>query len=130
MEKNTEKKYELQELSSKHLFAMFRLISKFGINEFKDIFKSVQIGDTKGETDKEKLAGQVGMEIMFGVAGILVTNIGKCEKEVYEFLSAVSNLEPEAVASLRMDELTDMIVELVNKEEFKGFFLAVSKLFK
>lgn len=123
--------YELKELNSKHLFSMFRLISKFGIENFKGIFNDVQ-GTTNGngEVDKDKLAQQVGMEIIFGAVGTIVSNLGNCEKEVYDFLSDVSNLTVEEVAQLKIDVLASMIIDVIKKEEFKGFFLAVSKLFK
>ena len=123
--------YELKELNSQHLFSMFRLISKFGIENFKSIFSDVQGSvNSNGEVDKDKLAQQVGMEIIFGAVSTIISNLGNCEKEVYDFLSNVSNLTVEEVAGLKIDVLATMIIDVIQKEEFKGFFLAVSKLFK
>lgn len=123
--------YELKQLNSKHLFSMFRLISKFGIENFKGIFSDVQGSiNSNGEVDKDKLAQQVGMEIIFSAVSIIVSNLGNCEKEVFDFLSNVSNLTVEEIAELPIDVLMTMIIDVIQKEEFKGFFLAVSKLFK
>lgn len=123
--------YELKELNSSHLFSMFRLISKFGIENFKGIFNDVQgTVNSNGEVDKDKLAEQVGMEIIFSAVGIIISNLGNCEKEVYDFLSNVSNLTVEEVSNLKIDVLASMIIDVIKKEEFKGFFSAVSKLFK
>lgn len=123
--------YELKELNSKHLFSMFRLISKFGIENFKGIFNDVQgTVNSNGEVDKDKLAEKVGMEIIFSAVGLIISNLGNCEKEVYDFLSDVSNLTVEQVAELKIDVLASMIIDVIKKEEFKGFFSAVSKLFK
>lgn len=123
--------YELKELNSKHLFSMFRLISKFGIENFKGLFNEVRgtvNGD--GKVDREQLAEKVGMEVIFGAVSIIISNLGNCEKEVYDFLSDVSNLTVEEVAELKIDVLASMIIDVIKKEEFKGFFLAVSKSFK
>ena len=123
--------YELKELNSKHLFSMFRLISKFGIENFKGIFNDVQgTVNSNGEVDSNKLAEKVGMEIMFSAVSLIISNLGNCEKEVYDFLSDVSNLTVEQVSELKIDVLASMIIDVIKKEEFKGFFLAVSKLFK
>lgn len=123
--------YELKELNSKHLFSMFRLISKFGIENFKGIFNDVRGAvNNNGEVDKEKLAEQVGMEVIFGAVSIIISNLGNCEKEVYDFLADVSNLTVEEVAELKIDVLASMIIDVIKKEEFKGFFSAVSKSFK
>ena len=123
--------YELKQLNSTHLFSMFRLISKFGIENFKGIFSDVQGSiNNNGEVDKDKLAQQVGMEIIFSAVSIIVSNLGNCEKEVFDFLSNVSNLTVEEIAELPIDVLMSMIIDVIKKEEFKGFFLAVSKLFK
>ena len=123
--------YELKELNSTHLFSMFRLISKFGIENFKSIFSDVQgTVNNNGEVDKDKLAQQVGMEIIFSAVSTIISNLGNCEKEVYDFLSNVSNLTVEEVSELKIDVLATMIIDVIQKEEFKGFFSAVSKLFK
>lgn len=123
--------YELKQLNSTHLFSMFRLISKFGIENFKGIFSDIQGSiNSNGEVDKDKLAQQVGMEIIFSAVSIIVSNLGNCEKEVFDFLSNVSNLTVEEIAELPIDVLASMIIDVIQKEEFKGFFLAVSKLFK
>lgn len=123
--------YELKQLNSTHLFSMFRLISKFGIENFKGIFSDVQGSiNNNGEVDKDKLAQRVGMEIIFSAVSIIVSNLGNCEKEVFDFLSNVSNLTVEEIAELPIDVLASMIIDVIQKEEFKGFFLAVSKLFK
>lgn len=123
--------YELKELNSKHLFSMFRLISKFGIENFKGIFNDVQgTVNSNGEVDKDKLAEKVGMEIIFSAVGLIISNLGNCEQEVYNFLSDVSNLTVEEVSGLKIDTLASMIIDVIKKDEFKGFFSAVSKLFK
>jgi hypothetical protein len=123
--------YELKELNSSHLFSMFRLISKFGIENFKGIFTEVQGSiSNDGEVDKDKLAAQLGMEIIFNVAATIISNLGNCEAETFKFLSDVSNLSVEQVSELKIDVLAEMIIDVIKKEEFKGFFSAVSKLFK
>lgn len=123
--------YELKELNSKHLFSMIRLISKFGIENFKGILNDVRgaIGSS-GEVDKGQLAEKVGMEVVLGAVSIIISNLGNCEQEVYTFLSDVSNLTVEEISELRIDILASMIMDVIKKEEFEGFFSVVSKSFK
>lgn len=127
------KLYELRKLESKDIFPMFKIISKIGINEFKKCFSNDEIKDligSKGEIEFDKLASIVGVSVGFDIASIVVTNIPKCENEIYDFLVSISNLKRKEVEKLPMNTFLEMIIDLVKKEEFKDFFGVVSKLFK
>ena len=93
---NETKPYELKTLTSKDVFPMFRIISKFGIGEFKKCFDPQLIGQLvseQGGVDGDKLTSIVGMNIAFDVASIIVENVPKCEDEIYNFLAQISNLK-------------------------------------
>ena len=127
------KVYELRKLESKDIFPMFRIISKIGIDEFKKCFSNDEIKDliaSKGEVEFDKLASIVGVSVGFDIASIIVTNIPKCENEIYDFLASISDLKRKELEKLPMNIFLEMIIDLIKKEEFKDFFGVVSKLFK
>lgn len=127
------KSYELRELTSKDVFPMFKIISKFGIGEFKKCFDPQMISqfiDDKGDFNGDKLASIVGMNIAFDVASIIFENVPKCEDEIFDFLTSISNLKREEIETMSMVDFFEMIVDVVQKKEFKDFFGVVSKLFK
>lgn len=127
------KSYELRELTSKDVFPMFRIISKFGIGEFKKCFDPQLISqfiDENGDFDGDKLASIVGVNIAFDIASIVFENVPKCEDEIFDFLTSISNLKRKEIETMSMVDFFEMIVDVVQKKEFKDFFGVVSKLFK
>ena len=127
------KPYVLRELTSKDVFPMFKIISKFGIGEFKKCFDPKLVGqlvDENGDFQGDKLMSIVGMNIAFDVASIVFENVPKCEDEIYDFLTSISNLKRKELEKMSMVTFFEMIVDVVQKKEFKDFFGVVSKLFK
>lgn len=125
--------YELRKLTSKDIFPMVKLISKFGIDEFKKCLDPKIIKDLVDETGGikgDQLTSIVGMNIVFDIASIVMTNLGKCENEIYDFLASVSNLKRKEIEKMSPAEFAQIIVDFIQKEEFKDFFGVVSKLVK
>lgn len=130
---NETKPYELKTLTSKDVFPMFRIISKFGIGEFKKCLDPQLVGQLvseQGDVDGDKLTSIVGMNIAFDVASIIVENVPKCEDEIYNFLAQISNLKRKDIEKMSMVTFFEMIVDVIQKDEFKDFFGVVSRLFK
>ena len=145
-ENETSKPYVLRPLKAEDVFLMTRIIGKIGINEFKNcidkdslkevinIFtgKSKDDAETK-ETSQEELLVSVGLSLapsMLDVANVIICNMEKCETDVYKFLANISDLSVEEIKKLGFVDFTEMVIDLVNKEEFKDFIKVVSKLFK
>lgn len=125
--------YELRALTSKDIFPMSKLISKFGIDEFKKCFdpKAIQgVIDENGTVKGDKLASLVGLNIVFDIASIVLNNLSKCENELYTFLVNISNLTREELETMSPAEFMQLIIDVIQKEEFKDFFGVVSKLLK
>lgn len=125
--------YELRALKSTDIFPMTKLISKFGVSEFKKAFDPKLISslvNENGELEKEKLATFVGINIVFDVASIVMSNVHKCEEEIYDFLESVSNLNREKLEEMSPAEFAEIIIDIIKKREFKDFFAVVSKLVK
>jgi hypothetical protein len=118
----------LRELKSKDVFPMFSIISKIGIDEFKECFESDEV--KKMIAGKKADLNAIGMKVMLDVASIIIKNIPRCENEVYHFLAGLSGLTKEEIADLPMNTFFELIVDVAKKEEFKDFIVVVSKLFK
>lgn len=127
--------FELRELKSSDIFPMFGIMSKIGFTELKEMltpenmeqFTSMMNGDEDTSTDMETI---FGMNVMFEIIQIIMKNIPSCESEIYKFLSGLSGMSEDEIKNLDMVTFTEMIVAVVQKQEFKDFFGVVSKLFK
>lgn len=153
-----DKPYVFRTLNATDVFLMFKLIKKIGIEEFRAcldsdmIEKAVLIAEKKREeaeeaeqaeaeqaeqaeaeqteTEIDDLFEIVGVSVALEAANIVITNIPKCETDIYNLLSQTSNLSVEEVKNLDMVTFFEMIVDFVKKDEFKDFMKVVSKLFK
>lgn len=130
----TEKPYKFRRLAAEDVFPMFKILNKIGIKEvktfiegdgFKDVLKGFS-GDASNEKDVEKL----GLSIFIEIADLLLRNLPKCEDDMFNLLSATSNLTVEQVRQLDLATFAEMVIEFVKKEEFGDFIKVVSKLFK
>lgn len=123
-----EKSYEFRELCSKDIFPMFKILNKIGFKEFKNCFTSDDVKKAIAKNNKD--VESVGMTIVLDIAGIIIQNIGTCEDDIYAMLASVSNLDKKEIQNLPMGEFAEMIIDFIQKPEFKDFFKVVSKLFK
>ena len=115
--------FELRKLEAKDIAPMASIINKMGWKEFKTIFQS-----TEGKDMADLNA--LGMAVAFDIVGILLANYEKCQADVFSFLSSLSGMKPKQIESLSPAEFAEMVIAVVQKEEFTDFFTVVSKLFK
>ncbi len=125
------KVYTFRTLNSTDLFLMFKILGKIGINEFaksfdKDTVKNL-VASTRGA---ENASTVVGISVMLEISNIIISNLPKCENEIYQMLANTSNLSIEQVRNLDFIAFTEMVIDFVKKEEFKDFIKVVLKLFK
>lgn len=115
--------YELRPLVASDMGAICKIISAIGIREFKECFN---IEDFKGETkDVEK----IGFNVLFDIAGIVISNIPKAEKEIQMFVASLTGMKQAAVENIPLADYGEIIIEIVMKEDFRDFFGRVTKLF-
>ena len=123
--------YTFRKLNSTDTFLMFKIIGKIGINDFAKSFGEDSVKDlistTKGAENATTI---VGISVILEMANIIISNLPKCETEIYEILSNTSNLTVEQVKGLDFATFTEMVIDFIKKEEFKDFIKVVSKLFK
>lgn len=142
-----EKPYTFRKLSSPDMFLMFKIISAIGINEFTACFgkesvlktvKNLMTGMMNGETEQNE-NGDGETEILLlsatsvalEVVNVILGNIGRCEKEIYQLLSQTSNLSIEEItAEGNAVMFFEMLIDFCKKDEFPDFIKVVSGLFK
>ena len=131
--------FELRELKSKDIFPMCRILRKIGFKDLKDklttdnvkgimqMFESQNQGE---ETDQVEISSYVGFNIIAEILDVLLSNLDSCEQDVYKFLAGLTEDKKEQdIAELPLVTFTELIVAVLQKDEFKDFFKVVSKLF-
>lgn len=119
-------KYTLRKLCADDMFIMFRIISKIGM---KDLRKCIAAVDVQAAISGKDV-NAVGMAVAFEIAAVLMEHLPDCKKEIYTFLESLSGLKEKEIAALDMATFTQMIIDVIRKEEFRDFFTAVSTSFK
>jgi hypothetical protein len=125
------KPYTFRKLSSEDMFLMMRICGKIGVKELKNCFggDTVEMLSSLKDNGEQSLVG-IGVSIGFDIVDIVLNNLPKCEKEIYQLLAQVA--EGVTEADIKADALLfmDMLVDFVKKEEFPAFIKVVSRLFK
>jgi hypothetical protein len=88
-----------------------------------------QDAEQNESVDENEQMMYVGFNIIFEAVEVIMNNLPSCEQEIYAFLAGLSGMKVKEVANLPLATFTEMIVEVLKKEEFKDFFKAVSRLF-
>ena len=126
--------YTFRTLNSTDMFLMFKIIGKIGLNELtgcleKDNVKQMIASVTRGESI-EGASTMVGISVVFEMANVILSNLPKCENEIYQMLSNVSGMKVDRIKKLDFATFTEMVIDFIKKEEFKDFFKVVLRLFK
>ena len=131
------KAYEFRTLTSKDLFLIIKLVKKIGLDELAKVFEMKNIKsiiDMSVDTEEKEVSDEniftVGLNIMLDIAQIIVERLDCCENEIYDLLSATSNLDKKQVQELDLDVFIEMIIEFVQLEDFHKLFTKVASLFK
>lgn len=127
-----EKPYTFRTLNATDIFPMCRIVSKIGVNEFADCFSGDNIKSLLSSTQdgKSDIATATGAYVFFEILSVIMSNISRCEIDIYNLLSDTSNLSVEEIKAMGIGEFAEMVIDFVKKEEFSDFFKAVLKLFR
>lgn len=131
----SEATYTLRSLQGADIFPMSAIIKKIGVKEFKNAFQDEEIKDlvksiNSGEMSKDAAANQAGMAVILNIVDVVLGNLPRAEKDIYKFLASLSGMKPDEVAALPMATFTGMVIDVIQKDEFKDFIKVVSRLFK
>lgn len=131
----SEATYTLRSLQGADIFPMSAIIKKIGVKEFKNAFQDEEIKDlvksiNSGEISKDAAANQAGMAVILNIVDVVLGNLPRAEKDIYKFLASLSGMKPDEVAALPMATFTGMVIDVIQKDEFKDFIKVVSRLLK
>ncbi len=139
---------KLRELKSKDMFTMFGILSKMKFTDIKEKLTPERVkelvktfdkaeekseeesSEEKTENKSEENITYLGFNIIFEITEIIIQNLPCCENEVYKLLADLSGMSIEEISELSMATFTEMIIDVIKKDEFKDFFKVVSGLFK
>lgn len=127
---NDKKAYTLRALEAKDVFLMSKIIGNIGIREFKNSLDSDEIKALIDSSDDNEATASVGAAVFLDMAEIVLSNLPRCEEDVYAFLGNLSGMNAQCIKSLPMNTFVEMIIDVIQKEEFKDFIKVVSRLFK
>ena len=130
-----EVKFELRGLKSDDMFPMFGILSKIGFKDLKNSLTPDRVTELTTAFQKQDgsdadMSTYLGFNIMLEAVEIIMKNLPSCKMEIYTLLSSLSGMTVKQIADLDMVTFTEMIIAVVQKEEFKDFFKVVAKLFK
>lgn len=125
--------YNFRRLNSTDMFLLFRIVGKIGINEFtscfdKDAVKQM-VTKVTGDESTTNPNAVVGISVMLEIANVVIGNLPKCEAEIYQLLSNVSDLTVQQIKDLDFATFAKMVIEFIKKDEFKDFLKVVSESF-
>ena len=124
---------ELRKLQATDLFSMVKILNGLGIKNIKnsiDFNKIKEAQKTVTEDNKEQVWSTVGTDIIMSVVGVIFENLPSVEKDLYTFMGGVANMKANDVAKMDISEFMNLLVSILQKEEFKDFFKQASKLIK
>ena len=122
-----EKAYKFRPLEASDVFVMSKIIGAIGVNEFSACLD----GDfAKAMKDANDATAAVGAAVFLNIANVIFKNLPKCENDIYQMLSNVSGMTVKEIKKLDFVTFTEMVIDFVQKEEFRDFFKVVSRLFK
>ena len=64
------------------------------------------------------------------IGTIILENLPNVESDLYNFIGSVIGVKPKDVAKMDMGDFMDVLIEIIQKDEFKDFFKRASKLIK
>lgn len=125
--------YKMRKLQATDIFSVVKILNGIGLNNVKEAINIEEINKVrKGMTEDnaEVITSQVGLNVVMSLATVILENLPKIENDLYNFIGSVIDVKPKEVAKMNMVEFMDVLVAIIQKEEFKDFFKCASKLIK
>ena len=130
-------KYEMRSLQASDIFSVVKILNGIGLNNVKEAINIEEINEIRktmtennSEDNSEKVYSQIGVKVVMSIATVILENLPKVENDLYTFVGSVIGVKAKDVAKMDMGEFMDLLIAIIQKEEFKDFFKRASKLIK
>lgn len=128
--------YELRNPQASDLFVVSKIIKVVGIRNIADCFRSEEIEAFKAKfADKdtpmtEEDEYKAGMIAMTAIGELIFEKLDLVQDNIFKFMSNLSGLAVEDVASMDIVEFGEMFMEIIKNPKFADFIKVVLKSFK
>ena len=130
-------KYEMRSLQASDIFSVVKILNGIGLNNIKETINIEELNSIRkrmvednSEDNSEKVYSQVGVKVVMSIATVILENLPKIENDLYTFVGSVIGIKTKDVAKMDMGEFMDVLISIIQKEEFKDFFKRAQKLIK
>ena len=125
--------YTMRNLQATDIFSVVKILNGIGLKNVKEAIDFDEINKIrKGMTEEnaDVISSQVGLNVVMSLATVIIENLPKVENDLYNFIGSVIGIKTKDVAKMDMGEFMDILITIIQKEEFKDFFKRASKLIK
>ena len=129
--------YEMRNLQATDIFSVVKILNGIGLKNIKEAINIEELNgirkrmvEDNSEDNSEKVYSQVGVKVVMSIATVILENLPKIENDLYTFVGSVIGIKTKDVAKMDMGEFMDLLIAIIQKEEFKDFFKRASKLIK
>ena len=123
----------MRKLQATDLFSVVKILNGIGLKNVKEAIDFEEINKIrKGMTEEnaDVISSQVGLNVVMSLATVIIENLPKVENDLYNFIGSIIDVKAKDVAKMDMGEFMDVLITIIQKEEFKDFFKRASKLIK
>ena len=125
--------YNMRNLQATDIFSVVKILNGIGLKNIKESIDFEEINKIrKGMTEDnaDAVTSQVGVNVVMSIATVILENLPNVESDLYNFIGSVIDMKAKEVAKMDMGDFMDILVAIIQKEEFKDFFKRASKLIK
>ena len=125
--------YEMRKLQATDIFSVVKILNGIGLKNIKESIDFDEINKIrKGMTEDnaDEVTSKVGVNVVMSIATVILENLPKIENDLYDFIGSVIGVKSKDVAKMDMVDFMDILINIIQKEEFKDFFKRASKLIK
>ena len=125
--------YNMRNLQATDIFSVVKILNGIGLKNIKESIDFEEINKIrKGMTEDnaDAVTSQVGVNVVMSIATVILENLPNVESDLYNFIGSVIDMKAKDVAKMDMGDFMDVLITIIQKEEFKDFFKRASKLIK
>ena len=125
--------YNMRNLQATDIFSVVKILNGIGLKNIKESIDFEEINKIrKGMTEDnaDAVTSQVGVNVVMSIATVILENLPNVESDLYNFIGSVIDMKAKEVAKMDMGEFMDVLIAIIQKDEFKDFFKRASKLIR